>query len=371
MFLINLVLLLLFGRSNVFAKRIPISQQFRDFIHAWLGVVAIAECVILLVADLSALRFDMYRLKSISSIAGLVASISLAVLGVFSLPFIRRHVFELFLSTHLALTVVVILATILYLAPLDFSQPSNILLIVAGSLHIILIAIRIGIPLWNRDHIRVFEENELLKADNTLPELQRLHSGPFKSQPQIQYEKSLLTENYDNYILFASGIGIIAHLGYVEALIERLQKNRDESGIKKISLFWEINEFEPWKYGVVELGALLEKDDDRCKKLTSGPKYTENKHVFRYSMFNIHPLTNMINEDSIGGRQHWRKQPMNVADILQKELKIEKTLVSVCANLAITDTIRNAQGVKKQNFVLHTYGFYPEDVSRYELLTIP
>ena len=105
------------------------------------------------------------------------AAISIAVLGVFSLPFVRRHAHELFLNTHIALTVIMIIAVFLHLAPFDFSQLLIILLIIAGSLCAILIADRIGISLWNRAEVRVFEENGLLKANITLAKSCQIRAG--------------------------------------------------------------------------------------------------------------------------------------------------------------------------------------------------
>ncbi len=107
----------------------------------------------------------------------LYAAISIAVLGVFSLPFVRRHAYKLFLSTNIALTVIIIVAIFLHLAPFDFSQLSIILLIIAGSLRAILIAVRIGISLWNRAEVRIFEENGLLKADITLAKPRQVRAG--------------------------------------------------------------------------------------------------------------------------------------------------------------------------------------------------
>ena len=60
-------------------------------------------------------------------------------------------------------------AIFLHLAPFDFSQPSIILLIIAGSLCAILMAARIGISLWNRADVRIFEENDM-------------YDGPFKAK---------------------------------------------------------------------------------------------------------------------------------------------------------------------------------------------
>ena len=54
--LINLILLLVYGRSNVFLERVHISQQFKNFTHRWLGIVAIVECTIHLITALSPFR---------------------------------------------------------------------------------------------------------------------------------------------------------------------------------------------------------------------------------------------------------------------------------------------------------------------------
>ncbi len=107
----------------------------------------------------------------------LQATISIAVLGVFSLPFIQCYAYELFLSTHIALTIIIIIAIFLHLAPFNFSQLLIILLIIAGSLCAILIAVQIGISLWNRAEVRIFEENGLLKANIILAKPRQVRAG--------------------------------------------------------------------------------------------------------------------------------------------------------------------------------------------------
>jgi hypothetical protein len=73
-FLINLILLLVCGRPNVFSERVHISQQFKNFIHRWLSVVAIVECAVHLTAALSPIRSGTRPFTSASSIAGLTVS---------------------------------------------------------------------------------------------------------------------------------------------------------------------------------------------------------------------------------------------------------------------------------------------------------
>ena len=72
--LINLILLLVYGRPNVFSERIHISQQFKNFIHRWLSIVAIVECAVHLTAALSLIRFDMRTFTFTSNITSLIIS---------------------------------------------------------------------------------------------------------------------------------------------------------------------------------------------------------------------------------------------------------------------------------------------------------
>lgn len=72
--LVNLTLLLICGRPNAFLEPIHISRQFVNFIHRWLGFVAMVECVIHLVAALSLIRSGTRPFTNASSIAGLTVS---------------------------------------------------------------------------------------------------------------------------------------------------------------------------------------------------------------------------------------------------------------------------------------------------------
>lgn len=72
--LINLILLFVCGRPNVFSERVHISQQFKNFIHRWLSIVAIIECVVHLTVALSQIRSGTRPFTSVSSMAGLTVS---------------------------------------------------------------------------------------------------------------------------------------------------------------------------------------------------------------------------------------------------------------------------------------------------------
>jgi hypothetical protein len=72
--LINLVLLLVCGRPNLFSERVPVSQQFKRFTHRWLSFAAMAECVVHLAAALSPIRPSTRPFTSAPGIAGLTVS---------------------------------------------------------------------------------------------------------------------------------------------------------------------------------------------------------------------------------------------------------------------------------------------------------
>lgn len=72
--LINLILLLVCGRPNVFSERVQVSQQFKNFTHRWLSFVAMAECVVHLAAALSPIRPSTRPFTSAPGIAGLTVS---------------------------------------------------------------------------------------------------------------------------------------------------------------------------------------------------------------------------------------------------------------------------------------------------------
>jgi predicted ferric reductase len=239
----------------------------------------------------------------------------------------------LFLSTHIALTVIIIVAIFLHLAPFDFSQPSIILLLIAGSLCAILIAVRIGISLWNRAEVRIFEENGLLKAEITLAKPRKVSAGqyvflrvpstsvlsineshPFfiaswdqdrdkkarnvtaliqrrkgftrllQAQPTAvraflegPYGESPLAEDYGNVILFASGIGIAAHLGCIKQLLNA--RDQGPTRTQVISLLWEVDEIEPWDAAIKMVHKLLDQDADRCDRETPDWKNARSRFV--------------------------------------------------------------------------------------------
>ena len=67
-------LLLVCGRPNVFSERLHVSQQFKNFIHRWLSVIAMVECAVHLTAALSPTRSGTRPFTSASSIAGVTVS---------------------------------------------------------------------------------------------------------------------------------------------------------------------------------------------------------------------------------------------------------------------------------------------------------
>ncbi|KFY12639.1 hypothetical protein V491_06706 [Pseudogymnoascus sp. VKM F-3775] len=427
--LVNLILLLVCGRPNVFSEHVQVSQQFKNFTHRWLSIVAMAECAVHLAAASGPIRRGPHPLTSAPGIAGLTAAISIAVLGVFSLPFVRRHAYELFLNSHIALTVIVIVAIFLHLVPFDFSQPSIILLIIAGSLCALLIAARIGLALWNRAEVRIVEENGLLKANIKLARPRQVCAGqyiflrvpstsalsineshPFfiaswdqdkenktktrnitaliqrregftrllRVQPTAMrafvegpYGESLLAEGYGNVILFASGIGVAAHLGCIKQLLN--VRDQGPTKTRVISLLWEVDEIKPWEAAIKMVHKLLDQDADRCDRETPNWINARSRFVFQYTMF-IRNHGPQKPSKSMSGRQNWVYGPMNATSALGRELanvglqgqRLTRTLISVCANREMTDLIRSAyantlevEEAGREEVVLHTYDFHP------------
>jgi hypothetical protein len=71
---INLILLSVCSRPNIFSECVHVSHQFISFIHRWLSIVAIIECAVHLTAALSRIWPSTRPFASVSSIAGLTIS---------------------------------------------------------------------------------------------------------------------------------------------------------------------------------------------------------------------------------------------------------------------------------------------------------
>lgn len=71
---INLILLSMYNRPNIFSKCVHVSQQFISFIHRWLSIVTIIECAVYLIATLSRIWPNTRPFASVSSIIGLTIS---------------------------------------------------------------------------------------------------------------------------------------------------------------------------------------------------------------------------------------------------------------------------------------------------------
>ncbi|KAH8587856.1 hypothetical protein B0O99DRAFT_472861, partial [Bisporella sp. PMI_857] len=198
----------------------------------------------------------------------------MGVLGICSLSFVRRYAYELFLNTHIALTGTIIVAVFLHLNPFDISQPSTILLIIAGSADITLAKPRqvgagqyvfLRIPstsayAFNESHpffIASWDHNKENKTRNITALIQRhkRFTRLLKAQPtpvraflEGPYGESPSAENYGNVILFASGIGIAAHLGCIKQLLNA--RDQGSTRTQVISLLWEVDEIESWNAAI-------------------------------------------------------------------------------------------------------------------------
>ncbi|KAH6664030.1 hypothetical protein B0J14DRAFT_661621 [Halenospora varia] len=89
------------------------------------------------------------------------------------------------------------------------------------------------------------------------------HGGESLEGP---YGESPLAEDYGNVILFASGIGIAAHLGCIKQLLNT--RDQGSTRTQVISLLWEADEIKPWDAAIEMVHKLLDQDADRCDRET-------------------------------------------------------------------------------------------------------
>lgn len=91
------------------------------------------------------------------------------------------------------------------------------------------------------------------------------------------YGKSLSAESYGNFILFASGIGIAAHLGLIKQLLNA--RDQGPTGTEVISLLWEVDDIEQWDVAIKMVHQLLDQDADRCDRETPDWKDARSRFV--------------------------------------------------------------------------------------------
>jgi predicted ferric reductase len=247
------------------------------------------------------------------------------------LPFIRRHVYELFLTAHLIGTIFTIIVLFMHLQPLDISSLSTILMIVSALVVVVIMTIRLGLILWMKADVSIIEENGLLRAELRLRRpckiragqymnlriptsirsfheshpffisswendgngnarnvtvliermggfTQRLRATPTTVRAFVEgpYGHSPLSGN-GNFIFFASGIGITAHLGSIKQLLDA--RDQGPTNTRVISLLWEVDEIERWDMAIKMVHQLLDQDGDRCQREAPDWPHARSRYV--------------------------------------------------------------------------------------------
>ncbi|KAI1642175.1 uncharacterized protein F4817DRAFT_369653 [Daldinia loculata] len=269
-------------------------------LHAWLGGIVIVEVTL----------HTIFGRGAIHDIAGLLASCSVWIIGVVSIPIIRRWVFELFTKLHTVSAAVALFALWLHLPSSTFYTRPRLYLLLSLFIFILTKFVRLlniiyssvslrgkSIALVERQgdgvEIRIRMARPLkFKAGQYiylslwgLSKLSALEFHPFQIcwdypdesghqilvllvQPRKGFTKSLLTSaSYQEYLAFvegpygrplslgqygtvlllATGVGITGQLPYVKELLKLYLQC--EVKTRRIALFWEV-ESEVHRYWV-------------------------------------------------------------------------------------------------------------------------
>ena len=234
---------------------------------------------------------------------------------------------------HLVCTIASMILLFLHLQPLEISSLSTNLLMVSALMCVAMMSIRIGLTLWLTADVGIFEEGGLLRAEIHLRRPCKIHAGQYvclripstslrsfnESHPffisswdndgndnarnitvliqrmsgftrrlraapttvrafiEGPYGHSPVLGDYGNFILFASGIGIAAHLGSIKQLLDA--RDRGPSNTQVISLLWEVDEIERWDTAIKMVHQLLDQDGDRCQREAPDWPHARSRYV--------------------------------------------------------------------------------------------
>ncbi len=220
----------------------------------------------------------------------------------------------------------------MHLQPLDISSLSTILMIVSALVVVVIMTIRLGLIFWMKADVSIVEENGLLRAELHLRRPCKIHAGQYmnlriptslrsfnESHPffisswendgngnarnitiliqrmsgftqrlratpttarafvEGPYGHSPLSGNDSNFIFFASGIGITAHLGSIKQLLDA--RDQGPTNTRVISLLWEVDEIEQWDMAIKMVHQLLDQDGDRCQKEAPDWPHARSRYV--------------------------------------------------------------------------------------------
>ncbi|KKY22692.1 putative ferric-chelate reductase [Phaeomoniella chlamydospora] len=301
---------------NLIASGCGVRLDSYALMHRWLGRVAIVEA---LVHTVAAAVSHPLNFKRASDIAALTACITIAVILLSSIGYIRRHFYEIFSKAHLVLVALALAAIYVHTPSKNpFTVPKVYLLVAAGS------------------------------GFTGEPELEALVEGP--------YGRELDLESYGTVLLFATGIGIAGQLPYVTQLLEGYHDCKVKT--RRIALFWELDSELHAAWVADMMKELLRRDTKRILDI----------RLFILGNF-LSNQTHLGDNARPGERIDMTYKPMDAEDLIESEMECRKgrTVVSLCTNDERSNEIREiVRCLLDKDIHLKELEFRPPPASEYK-----
>ncbi|KAI1357150.1 hypothetical protein F5Y08DRAFT_275090 [Xylaria arbuscula] len=295
---INLVPTFLGAHMNHVANACGFHYERYARLHTWLAGVVIVEVVLHTVLAVKQTDYDGPSYY----VTGILASSSIGAIAVFSVPVIRRRMFELFTHTHTLLVTVALVAIWLHVPLSSFRRGPRLYLLLSSFifastkisrlLNVIYLSISftaggsvatvqeqgggvevrvrlarplrfkagqyIYLSLWRLSTLSIFESHPFQicwayrdESDQQVVVLlaqprrgftrRLLGPAPRKYRAFVEgpYGKSLSLGEYGTVLLLATGVGVAGQLAYVKELLELYQDCQAKT--RRIALFWELD----------------------------------------------------------------------------------------------------------------------------------
>ncbi|KAI9767709.1 MAG: hypothetical protein M1839_004370 [Geoglossum umbratile] len=339
---INLMPLSLGGHLNLIVSKCNITFEDYGRIHRWLGWVAIAEG---LVHAAAAASIQKPSLHTSSQIAALIAAIGMGTVLLSSTATVRRHLYKIFLKSHLVLAAIVVAAIWLHNRSKKLFESPIVYLLASICLWILMVTLQFGQILYRnlkygkplnratvqtitfkRQNMKDIPISDAIHVHVTLSQPWNFRAGhndltqhcEMKAIIEGPYGNELNLELYGTVLLFATGIGIAGQLPYVKQLLEGY--HNCEVKTQRIALFWEM--------------------DSECKNLPISMRILDIK-LFILGDY-ISAQTRQGEIASLGERLSKTYETMDIENLIRFEIRGRKghTVISLCMDDERSNKIR-------------------------------
>ncbi|KAI0525815.1 hypothetical protein F5B22DRAFT_254985 [Xylaria bambusicola] len=408
--IINLVPTFLGAHMNHVANACGFHYERYARLHTWLAAVVIVEVVLHTVLAVKQTGYD----GPSHHVTGILASSSIGAIAVFSVPVIRRRMFELFTYIHTLLVTAALVAIWLHLPPSSFQRGPRLYLLLSsfifastkvGRLLNVLylsisfsaggsvatvqeqgggveVRVRLARPLrfkagqyiylslWRLSTLSIFESHPFQicwayrdESDQQVIVLlaqprrgftsRLLGPAPRKYRALIEgpYGKSLSLGEYGTVLLLATGVGIAGQLPYVKELLELYQDCQAKT--RRVALFWELDA-EVHRYWVKDwMDELLALDKDYILDMQL---YIPGRFLSRRAS------ESTVKKLGTHGRITLTYAAMRADQLIASEIAQRKgrTLVSLCTHATTTRAVVEVvQSFGDQNIRTEILDFQP------------